>query len=316
MAAIKSIKCYNFTPIRGSNSPTFSMQFYDSKSQLVILDFSNPIGNSTTTHCETNECIVTSKGTIYSDGYSYHAFHTANTNNTLGLKPLGGNNCWYLNSNEELNNAWIKIEFRVPIKLSDIKILNSYWGPNYGFDSCDYDVEYANGTIETDHYKSDGQFISIHWTVAYENRDQNIVDAKFKSIDFNKSVSVYDTKIGYIETLDVNNFRNIPINTVEKLKVLYVKPPGTLVSCLVSFDKKQTWKSFNGTNWVDITDSSPENIILNCMDIEQLNQLDKNKLISGGFTGDLDFKIAMKTNDVNKTSSITKIYLEYKLASK
>ena len=48
------------------------------------------------------------------------------------------------------------------------------------------------------------------------------------------------------------------------------------------------------------------------MDVEQLNQLDKNKLISGGFTGDLDFKIAVKTNDVNKTSSITKIYLEYK----
>ena len=316
MATIKSVKCYNFTPISGANSPTFSMQFYDSKGQLVILDFSNPIGNPTTMHCETNECIVTSKGTIYSDGYSYHAFHTANTNNTLGLKPLGGNNCWYLNSNEELNNAWIKIEFRVPIKLSDIKILNSYWGPDYGFDSCDYDVEYANGTIETGHYKSDGQFISIHWTVTYENRDQNIVDTKFKSIDFNKAISIYDTKIGYVETLNTNNFRNIPIDSIEKLKSLCIRPLNTHLNCLISFDKKQTWKAFDGTNWIVISDISPENIILNGMEVSGLNLLDKKKLISGGFTGDLDFKIAMKTNDTSRTPSVTKIYIEYKLASK
>ena len=45
---------------------------------------------------------------------------------------------------------------------------------------------------------------------------------------------------------------------------------------------------------------------------EYMDELDKNKLIAGGFTGDLDFKIAMKTNDVNKTPSVTKIYIEYK----
>ena len=43
-----------------------------------------------------------------------------------------------------------------------------------------------------------------------------------------------------------------------------------------------------------------------------INNLDKSKLIQGGFTGDIDFLIAMKTNDVNKTPSITKIYIEYK----
>ena len=48
------------------------------------------------------------------------------------------------------------------------------------------------------------------------------------------------------------------------------------------------------------------------MDVSGLNQLDKNKLISGGFVGDLDFKIAMKTNNENKTPSVTKIYIEYK----
>ena len=48
------------------------------------------------------------------------------------------------------------------------------------------------------------------------------------------------------------------------------------------------------------------------MAIEKLNSLDKNKLISGGFVGDLDFKVAMKTNDENLIPSISKIYIEYK----
>ena len=130
--------------------------------------------------------------------------------------------------------------------------------------------------------------------------------------DLPSVIKIYDTTIGYVETLDTNNFRNIQINSIKKLKVLYTKPENTLLSCVVSFDKGQTWKTFDGTNWTTISNISPENIILNCMSIGTLNQLDKNKLIPGGFIGNLDFKIAMKTNDTNKTPSITKIYIEYK----
>ena len=43
-----------------------------------------------------------------------------------------------------------------------------------------------------------------------------------------------------------------------------------------------------------------------------INNLDKSKLTQGGFTGNMDFKIALKTNNVNKTPSTTKIYIEYK----
>ena len=154
--------------------------------------------------------------------------------------------------------------------------------------------------------------MSIPWQVSYENRDQKIVDAKFKSIDFNKSISIYDTKIGYVETLDTNNFRNVSVNTVERLKSLCVKLSDTHLNCLISFDKKQTWKAFDGTNWNVISDISPENIIVNGMEVKNLDKLDKNKLVTGGFTGDLDFKIAMKTNDTSKTPSVTKIYIEYK----
>ena len=125
-------------------------------------------------------------------------------------------------------------------------------------------------------------------------------------------IKIYDTKIGYVETLDTNNFRSISVNTIEKLKSLCVKPKDTFLSCLISFDQKQTWKAFDGTNWNTISNISPENIILNGMEVDNLNKLDKNKLVTGGFTGDLDFKIAMKTNDTNKTPSVTKIYIEYK----
>ena len=312
IVAIKSIKCYNFTKLNKAYYLTFNMQFYDSKGKLIILDFSKPLSTSTETYCETNDCIVTAHGKVcYGEvGYPRNAFHTANTNNTLGLKKLGL--CWRWGSDYSVENDWIKIEFRVPLKLSDIKILNSYWGPGYGFNTCDYDIEYANNKIETGHYKSDGLAMPIEWTVEYENRDQKIVDAKFDSINFNKAISIYDTKIGYVETLDTNNFRNIPINTVERLKSLCVNPADTHLNCLISFDQKQTWKTFDGLNWNTISDISPENIIVNGMELTKIDKLDKNKLIAGGFTGNLDFKIAIKTNDVNKTPSVTKIYIEYK----
>ena len=133
-----------------------------------------------------------------------------------------------------------------------------------------------------------------------------------EDLGITNTTKVYDSKIGYTETLDTNNFRNIPINSIETLKVLYSKPLNTILNCVISFDKKQTWKTFNGTNWIEISDTTPENMIVNCMEIEMLNSLDKKKLISGGFTGDLDFKIVMKTNNVNKTPLVTKIYIVYR----
>ena len=142
----------------------------------------------------------------------------------------------------------------------------------------------------------------------------NTNDIKCFANDYSipSTIKIYDLKIGYAETLDTNNFRNIPVDNFEKIKVLCTNPVDTYLNCLISFDKKQTWKTFNNSNWLEISDISPENIILNGMNVGTLDQLDSNKLMSGGFTGDLDFKIAMKTNDTKKTPSVTKIYIEYK----
>ena len=126
------------------------------------------------------------------------------------------------------------------------------------------------------------------------------------------TIKVYDLNTGLIETLDTNNFKNIPVDKFEKIKVLYTNPDETLINCLISFDNKSTWKTFDGINWTTVSDTTPNNILLSGMSLKAINSLDKAKLISGGFTGNMDFKIAMKTNNKTKTPSITKIYIEYK----
>ena len=314
MAKVKSIKFHNFTKITNNMHITVFVKFYDMFGKLVILDFSNPISHIGGTFCEIAECIVTASD--YFD-HPYHdvlcAFHTGNYDKTIGLKRIGY--CWSLDYDKISSTSFLKIEFKIPQYFSDIQIMHSAFSSSYthGFNTCNYDIEYENGITETKHYVSDGSICKYSPDQLLSNQfDQKTYDSLFDSIDFSKSKPIYDTTIGYIETLDTNNFRNISINTVEKLKVLCVIPENSTIHCLISFDKKQTWKTFNGTNWNTISDISPENIILNCMSIGTLNQLDKNKLISGGFIGNLDFKIAMKTNDINKTPSVTKIYIEYK----
>ena len=51
-------------------------------------------------------------------------------------------------------------------------------------------------------------------------------------------IKVYDLNTGLIETLDTNNFKNIPVDKFEKIKVLYTNPTDTLIAGLISFDNK------------------------------------------------------------------------------
>ena len=150
---------------------------------------------------------------------------------------------------------------------------------------------------------------NVFTQITTNTNDIKSLSNQYEDIPF--ITKIYDLNTGLIETLNTNNFRNIPVNKFEKIKVLYTNPAGTYINCLISFDQKQTWKTFNGTNWSTISDTTPSNILLNGMDISKINKLNKNKLITGGFTGDIDFRIAMKTNDNTVTPSITKIYILY-----
>ena len=312
MAKVKSIKFYNLTQIPGTQHGCIHTNFYDVNKNLISLDFSKPLSTPTTTYCETSEYIVTSDSSSNSgQNCSYHSFHTGNFDKTIGCSKIG--DTWVPGSHTYNSSNWLKIEFKFPQNFSSIKVSGTI--VNYAATkSFSYDVEYEDNSIETYNFEFDYDApipidVSTYQAQTY---DQNFMNSYLRDIQFKNSVNVYDTKIGYAETLDTNNFRNISVNTVKGLKALYTKPESTNINCIISFDKKQTWKSFDGNNWVEINNSSPDNIILNCMSVSMLNSLDKQKLISGGFTGDLDFKIAMKTNDTKKTPSVTKIYIEYK----
>ena len=56
-------------------------------------------------------------------------------------------------------------------------------------------------------------------------------------------IKVYDLNTGLIETLDTNNFKNIPVDKFEKIKVLYTNPTDTLIAGLISFDNRNYRKT-------------------------------------------------------------------------
>ena len=310
MAKVKSIKFYNLTQLPGIVHGIIVTNFYDVNKNLIPLDFSKPLSTPTTTYCETSECIVTSDSSSNSGiNCNYQSFHAGNFDKTIGLSKIG--DCWCPTN---LSN-WLKIEFKSPKNCSSIKVCGTV--VNYAATkSFTYEVEHEDNRIETHNFEFDyNSPIPINLdTYRAQSYNQDFMNSYLREIPFDNNANnyIYDTEIGYVETLDTNNFRSIPINTIKKLKSLCIRPLNTHLNCLISFDKKQTWKAFNGTNWTTISDISPENIILNGMEVSGLNSLDNEKLISGGFTGDLDFKVAMKTNDTSRTPSITKIYIEYK----
>ena len=309
MAKVKSVKFYNFIEINKSYNVAINARFYDINEKLILIDFSNRI-SSTKTYSENSEYIVTAYSSYQVEHYPYQAFHTGNKNLNVNLPQLG--RTWVPATLHATSNDFLKIEFKFPQYISKIEVLHSY-DNLHAIDTMDYDIEFNDGTIKTYNFKSNGTFSPIDNSIMSNySWNQDELDSLFTELKFDKSKQIYDSKIGLIETLDTNNFRNIPINSIETLKVLYEKPDNTILNCLISFDKKQTWKTFDGNTWITISDTSGTNIIVNCMGIEMLNSLDKKKLISGGFTGDLDFKCVMKTNDVNKTPSVAKIYIEYK----
>lgn len=310
MAKVKSVKFYDFVELKESRYTTFNVRFYDINGKLILINFSN-LMSSTDTYSENSEYIVTSYSSYRNvKNYPYQTFHTANTNINLNLVQLGY--AWAPATLHATSNDFLKIEFKFPQYISKIEILDSY--SNYAaIDTINYDIEFNDGITKTYHFKSDGIFSTINDSaMGHYSWNQDVLDSLFSELQFDKSKQIYDSNIGLIETLDVNNFRNISVDKFEKINVLYTKPLSTILNCIVSFDKKQIWKTFDGSNWNVVSDTSESNIIINCMDVGVLNTLNKNQLISGGFIGNLDFKIVMKTNDINKTPSVTKIYIEYK----
>ena len=311
MKKLKSIKFYNFIIIYRHAS--LNVNFFDEYGKLIVMDFSNYLSSTTTTKCETDKYLITASSSfnVGNNNNLLQSFHTANVNNTLNINRIGDTWTPYP-IGQPSSDQFIKFEFKQPIVISNIHIIHSY-SSICGFDTCDIDIEYDDGSIVTTKFVSSGKLNKYtHSEVFSGNYNQEEYDAQFAFLDgYDKYVKNFTGEIGLVETNDNNCFRNINSN-VKTLKCLYTKPTDTEIKFLISFDKKSTWKMYDGSNWNVISDTSESNILLNGSDIEVINNLDDATLKAGGFVGDMDFKIALHTNDKFKTPAISKIYVEYK----
>ena len=309
MKKLKSIKFYNFIII--TSNVALNVNFFDEYGKLIVMDFSNYLSSTTATKCETDKYLITASS---SDSSSMHnliqAFHTANVNNTLNMNRIG--RAWVAYPlGQPSSDQFIKFEFKQPTVISNIRIIHSYC-IDAGFDTCDIDIEYDDGSIITTNFISSGKLNKYTLgqvdSGAYIQEDY---DSQFAFLDgYDKYVKNFTGDIGLVETDNNNCFRNINSN-VKTLKCLYTKPTDTEIKFLISFDKKSTWKMYDGSNWNVINDTSESNILLNGSDIEMINNFDDTTLKAGGFIGDMDFKIVLHTNDKFKTPGISKIYVEY-----
>ena len=230
--------------------------------------------------------------------------HTLILKNDGSLWGTGRNNCSQLGLGDTTDRT---IFTQVTTNINNIKEI--YCGANHTF------ILKNDGTLWGTGRNDFGSLglKDTNYRTTFTQITTNTNDIKSFPNQCNASaIKVYDLNAGLVETLDTNNFRNIPVDKFEKINILYTNPTDTLIAGLISFDNKTTWKTFDGSTWNVISDITPNNILLNGMDMPKVNELDKSKLIAGGFTGNIDFRIYMKTKDVNKTPSITKIYIEYK----
>ena len=309
MKKLKSIKFYNFVII--VTHVTLNVNFFDEYGKLIVMDFSNYLSSTTTTKCETDKYLITASSSYDTGNHNLlQAFHNANVNNTLNINNIG--RAWVQYTlGQPSSDQFIKFEFKQPTVISNIYIINSY-DNTCGFNTCDIDIEYDDGSIITKNFISSGKLNKYSGSEVFSgNYNQEEFDAQFAFLDgYDKYVKNFTGEIGLVETNDNNCFRNINSN-IKTLKCLYSKPTDTEIKFLISFDKKSTWKMYDGSSWNVINDTSESNILLNGSDIEMINNFDNITLKAGGFIGDMDFKIVLHTNDKFKTPAISKIYIEY-----
>ena len=257
----------------------------DTTNKTTFIEITTNTDDIKSVYCGTyNTFILKNDGTLWGTGY--------NSSGGLGLG----------------DTKYRTIFTQITTNTDNIKQIYCGWGHTLILEN--------DGTLWSTGYNNNGQLglgdtIGRNIFTEITTNTDDIKSFPNQYEDIPTIIKIYDLNTGLIETLDTNNFKNIPVDKFEKIKVLYTNPDGTYINCLLSFDNKTTWKTFNGTNWNTISDTTPSNILLNGMDISKINKLDKNKLIAGGFNGDIDFRIAMKTNDNTVTPSITKIYILY-----
>ena len=304
---IKSIKFHDFEPIVGGKHTSLNVRFYDIDGNLIVINTSDCVVSDNGQKFENLNYIFTS--TAVHQDYNFHgskcAFNTGNFN--INYKADG--RTMVFNSFIANNNDFCKIEFKNLIELKKMTVCNSFHN-SCGFNKCNYLVEYEDGETKDFIFNSNGKLIQYDPSIV-NNRtfNQTIVDNQFFDAILYYEDKKFDTNIAVITTNDTNCFRNVSKN-IKNIKCSYTKPKDTYIKFIISFDKRNSWKVFDG-NWNIISDISENNIFNNGIDIEILNMLTKQNLIDGGFNGDIDFKIIMKTDNNLVSPSIRSIIIKY-----
>ena len=219
MKKLKSIKFYNFIII--TYGASLNVNFFDEYGKLIVMDFSNYLSSTTTTKCETDKYLITSSSSLDAGiDNLLQAFHTANVNNTLNINRIGYTWVQYP-TGQPSSDQFIKFEFKQPIVISNIHIIHSH-NSVVGFNTCDIDIEYDDGSIITKNFISSGKLNKYDFNTVFSgNYNQEEYDAQFAFLDgYDKYVKNFTDDIGLVETDNNNCFRNIN-SDIKTLKCLY-----------------------------------------------------------------------------------------------
>ena len=249
--------------------------FYDDNGNLF--ESGRTISN-TSTKAETDNFIATTSKVAWSSG-SYNPICAISTE---AHKDVNSSSPYYYSSNTGANT--FIIEFKTIKPISKIKVCTKMYGDSMPVATL--------------------RVISID-----DNEESYNIDDTSNDVGtihkYDLQLDVYDTdKIGIAETTIDTNIQEI--QTVRSINVDYEAPDDTEIRMALSNDDRNTYKIFDGSNWVTI---NKNDIASSGMLPSFVNSLTENDLQSFLNGKSLDACCAFKTNNIYRTPFIKNITL-------
>ena len=247
--------------------------FYDQDGNLF--ESGNIISNNTSDG-ETENFKVTYGGESYAS-YYYPIYAVS----TTSYKDIGIDAHWYYFASKESTNGLFTIEFKTIKQISKIKFCTFFGSnPKRGFSLNIYDI--FGNKLSYDGYDTS---VTIH--------------------EYDTKIPIYNiNEVGIVETTINTNIQEI--QTVRSINVDYETPDNTEIRMALSNDNRNTYKIFNGSNWVTI---DKNNVVNDGMLPSFVNDLTENNLKSLLDNKGLDAYCTLKTNNQYYTPRIKSITL-------
>ena len=262
-------------PATGNCFPRLRILFYDHNGNLF--ESGRTISNTSTT-AETDNFIVTA-----SMGAEYDQYNPISAISTEVYKDFSGISVSYFCSVRRYGNTFT-IEFKTNQLISKIKV-------------CTNTVQYStlNATLRV---------IDIN-----DKEESYIINDASNPIgtihEYDIKTPIYNVnKIGIVETTVDTNIQEI--QTVRSINVDYLMLDNTEIRMALSNDNRNTYKIFNGSNWITI---DKNNVVNDGMLPSFVNSLTENDLQSFLNGKSLDAYCTLKTNNQYFSPAIRAITL-------